>query len=61
MNVKFTHLYIENFMSFSHADFNLDGRGYVLVQGVNHNPTDCAESNGSGKSSIWDVEALTIL
>ena len=55
MNIKFSKLTIENFLSFGYAEIDLRDRGFTLVNGVNRNPDDNARSNGSGKSAIWDA------
>lgn len=55
MKIKLKHLILENFLSFGYAEIGLNDRGYVLVNGINNNPTDNATSNGSGKSSIWEA------
>ena len=55
MNIKFSKLTIENFLSFGYAEIDLKDRGFTLVNGVNRNPDDNAKSNGSGKSAIWDA------
>lgn len=45
-------LSLKNFMSFHNETFSdLDRKGLTLVNGENH---DEGESNGSGKSSLWD-------
>lgn len=61
MILTFKNIHIENFLSFGTADLLLDRGSYVLVKGENENPVDNAESNGSGKSAIFDaiVWALT--
>lgn len=61
MVLTFKNIHIENFLSFGIADLLLDRGNYVLVKGENENPVDNAESNGSGKSAIFDaiVWALT--
>lgn len=61
MNIRFKKVILKNFMSFSNCELSLENRGYTLVSGVNNNPKDCAKSNGSGKSALWDsiVWALT--
>ena len=61
MKLKFNTVRLYNFMSFADDTISLDDRGYTLVTGINNNPDDSAESNGSGKSSIWEaiVWALT--
>lgn len=55
MNLKFSHLYLENFMSFSQADVDLSTPGFALVFGENQNLEDGASSNGSGKSTIFEA------
>ncbi len=55
MNIKFSKLVVENFLSFGYAEIDLRDRGFTLVNGVNRNPNDNARSNGSGKSAIWDA------
>lgn len=55
MLLKFQHLVLENFLSFGYAEIDLNDRGYTLVNGINRNPTDNAQSNGSGKSTMFDA------
>ncbi|OCP21998.1 MULTISPECIES: AAA family ATPase [unclassified Ensifer] len=52
--MKFTKITIENFMAISQAEFVLNDRGLILIQGVNLDDTS-AKSNGAGKSSIFDA------
>lgn len=52
--MKLTGVAIEDFLSVGQASFSLDGRGLVLIQGVNQDNTS-ATSNGSGKSSLVDA------
>jgi DNA repair exonuclease SbcCD ATPase subunit len=52
--LKFTKLTIENFMAITSAEFVLNDRGLVLIQGANLDDTS-AMSNGAGKSSIFDA------
>lgn len=61
MHIKFEHIEIENFMSIEKGNLDLNNQGYVLINGINNNPTDACKSNGSGKSSIIEaiVYALT--
>ena len=54
MNLIFTKLHIENFMSIGNMTLDLEDCGYTLIEGVNNNPLDGAHSNGSGKSSIFE-------
>lgn len=55
MFIKFRNIKIDNFMSFGHAEVDLDRGGYILVSGLNENPVDHAASNGSGKSALFDA------
>jgi DNA repair exonuclease SbcCD ATPase subunit len=45
---------IDNFLTISHAELELDNRGLLLIQGENDDDTS-ANSNGAGKSSIVDA------
>ena len=55
MKLRFSHLYLENFMSFREADIDLSSSGFVYVIGENQNINDGASSNGSGKSTIFEA------
>lgn len=56
MRITFKSISIENFMSIGKVDINFDNyKGYNVVMGENHNLTDNARSNGSGKSSIFEA------
>lgn len=55
MNLKFESIIIDNFLSFEHAELNLDNNDFVLVSGKNLNISDNSASNGSGKSAIFDA------
>lgn len=52
--MKFLKLSIKNFLTIGEASVGLDGKGLVLIQGVNEDDTS-ATSNGVGKSSIPDA------
>lgn len=53
--MKFTSLHVRNFLTIGEAaPISLDGKGLVLIQGVNEDDTS-AVSNGAGKSSIPDA------
>ena len=54
MIIKFKKLVIHNFLSIGDATIDLDHQGYVVISGVNENPVDNANSNGSGKSSLLE-------
>lgn len=65
MNIKIKKLIMHNFLSYGHAELDLEDKGYCLVSGVNNNPRDNAVSNGSGKSSwgsaiCWALTGQTI-
>lgn len=53
MNLQFKHLNIREFLSVGEIDLDLQNRGLSLVRGIN-NYEPKLESNGSGKSSIFD-------
>lgn len=61
MKIKFQEVYLHNFMSFKDASVDLDGYGFTSIKGQNNYSIDNADSNGSGKSAIWEsvVWALT--
>ena len=54
MKLRFKKVTLENFLSFEKAEINFTSHGYTLVQGKNNCVTDCAYSNGSGKSTIFE-------
>lgn len=53
MNLQFKHINIKEFLSVGEINVNLQNRGLSLVRGIN-NYEPKLESNGSGKSSIFD-------
>jgi DNA repair exonuclease SbcCD ATPase subunit len=55
MIIKFKTLQLHNFMSYTDTIVHLDSDGYTLISGVNNNSIDNADSNGSGKSAIWEA------
>lgn len=55
MKIKFKKVILDNFLSFGHAEIELENRGYTLIEGINQNPKDGAKSNGSGKSTIFSA------
>lgn len=62
MYINFRKLHIENFMSIGEVDIDFNSfKGFNMVKGINTNQYDNAESNGSGKSSIFEslIWALT--
>ena len=59
MNLIFQSIEINNFLSIKSATVNFENQGIVLVEGIN-NDTMPIQSNGSGKSSIFDAILWTI-
>lgn len=55
MHVEFKHIIIHNFLSFGHVELSFRNDGFIRVTGINENPSDNANSNGSGKSSLWEA------
>ena len=55
MNINFKSIELCNFLSFGSASVTLSDQGYVLVKGINNNPTDNARSNGAGKTTIFNA------
>lgn len=51
--LHFNKVVLHNFGSYSHAEVDLENKGFCLVTGENHHKKDNALSNGSGKSFIW--------
>lgn len=65
MRIVFKQVKLENFMSYKEATLQLDRHGYILVNGINNNPVDNAQSNGTGKSTLfsaisWALTGLTV-
>lgn len=61
MKLKFKSVQLYNFMSFQDATIDLDELGFTSIKGKNNFIVDNSDSNGSGKSAIWEavVWALT--
>ena len=53
--IQFKKLIMHNFGSYSHAELDLQNRGFCLVSGQNNYIKDNAMSNGSGKSFLWNA------
>lgn len=51
MRINFKKVIIHNFLSYGHAEIDLNDKNYCLVRGQNLDPLDDATSNGCGKSS----------
>ena len=61
LNVNFSKVILHNFGSYTDAEVDLKNRGFCLVSGQNNCKIDNADSNGSGKSMLFDaiIYALT--
>lgn len=55
MRIKFKKIIIDNFLSIGHGEITLENKGYTLIEGINNNINDNAQSNGAGKSSIFNA------
>ena len=55
MKIKFKKLIINNFLSIGQGEISLENKGYTLIEGINNNINDNAQSNGAGKSSIFNA------
>ena len=55
MYITFNSVKLHNFFSFEDSEVVLSNNGFVLVEGLNKNLSDNAESNGSGKSSMFEA------
>lgn len=51
--MKWTKLYIKNFLSIQEAEIDLSNRGLVLIEGKN-TTNSAYKSNGAGKSTVFD-------
>lgn len=58
--MKFVKLEADNFKSFEHFAIDLDGHGFVKIEGVN-NTDDYSKSVGSGKSTIADALSYALV
>lgn len=57
--MKWTKVYMKNFLSIREAEIDLDNRGLVLIEGKNKT-NEAFQSNGSGKSSLLDAIVYAI-
>ena len=53
--IQFKKVIIHNFGSYSHAELDLQNRGFCLVSGQNNYAKDNASSNGAGKSACFNA------
>lgn len=53
--INFEKLIVHNFGSYNHSEVNLQNKGFCLVTGKNECKKDNAQSNGSGKSFLWNA------
>lgn len=53
-NIIFESIKIEGFLSLGEVEIPLKEQGFTLVKGIN-NESKTVQSNGSGKSAIWDA------
>ncbi len=53
--IQFKKVIIHNFGSYSHAELDLQNRGFCLVSGQNNYVKDNASSNGAGKSACFNA------
>ena len=59
MNLKFKKIEIDGFMSADYISLDLDSQDVVYVKGMNLS-TNPPQSNGSGKSLIYDAIIWTL-
>ena len=52
MILKFKKIRLVNFGSYLDSTINLQDKGFCIVSGTNNCVQDCANSNGTGKSTI---------
>lgn len=53
--IQFKKITVHNFGSYSHAELDLQNKGFCLVSGQNNCTKDGALSNGSGKSALFSA------
>ena len=54
MRLQFNRIHLHNFFSFEDTELDLRNMGYAMVSGKNMRSVDNSQSNGSGKSSIFN-------
>ena len=60
MRIEFERVIIDNFMSIGHVDLQFNNEGFIRVSGINQSAEDNSNSNGSGKSSLWEAVVWAI-
>ena len=55
MNISIQTIRMQNFLSFKDAYIDLSTYGFTQVCGENRNKSDSSESNGTGKSSLFEA------
>ena len=55
MELKFNSIRLVGFGSYDDSTIDLNDRGFCLISGENRFKKDNAESNGSGKSTIFSA------
>lgn len=60
MGIVFKKVILHNFLSYNHAEFDLQNKGFCLITGENHYIKDNAKSNGAGKSAAFSAICFAI-
>ena len=60
MGLIFKKVVLHNFLSYNHAEFDLQNRGFCLIKGENNFAKDNAKSNGAGKSAAFSAICFAI-
>lgn len=60
MNLEIVSVKGSNFLSLGSVQVDFQDRGFVIVEGINNNQVDGAKSNGSGKSSLFELVIWTL-
>ena len=59
--INFEKLILCNFGSYKQAEIELQNKGFCLVTGCNNFKKDNAQSNGSGKSFLWNAICFALV
>ena len=60
MGLIFKKVVLHNFLSYNHAEFDLQNKGFCLITGENNYAKDNAKSNGAGKSAAFSAICFAI-